>query len=281
LSRATLPPRAVDPVVCDARFVEGVRHHRAKDFDRSKKMFEQVLVLDSQHVNTLCNLGALELGLGNRVRALALLERTVALAPSLAPAHAALADALLESERTDEAMAHYRKAIELAPKSDAVHAAYAMALRRLGDTRRATVHFGEAERITREHYRKALDVAPNSDILHAEYAMALRDLGDFDGAMKHFQAAVNINQRQSPEFYEALGRTCAARGNREGAEISLKHAVALNPRLVTAHCALGDLYLALGRKVDAGASFRRALEIDPFCAQALRAIGHVPAERGV
>jgi tetratricopeptide (TPR) repeat protein len=278
LLRATLPPRAVDPVVCDALFVEGVRHHRAKDFDRSKKMFEQVLVLDPQHVNTLCNLGALELGLGNRVRALALLERTVALAPSLAPAHAALADALLESNRTDEAMAHYRKAIELAPKSDAVHAAYATALRRLGDTKRATVHFGEAERITREHYRKALDAAPKSDAIHAEYAMALRDLGDLDGAMRHFQAAVNISQRQSPEFYEALGRTCAARGNREGAEISLKHAVALNPRLVTAHCALGDLYFALGRKVDAGASFRRALEIDPSCAAALRAIGHAPAE---
>lgn len=274
--RAGLPPRAVDPVVCDALFVAGVRHHRVREFERSRKTFEQVLGLDPGHVNTLCNLGALELGLGNRGHALALLQRAVALAPDLAPAHAALADALLASGRTDEAMAHYRTAIELAPDSDAVHAAYATALRRLGDTGLATTHFGEAERITREHYRKALAATPDNDAIHAEYAMALRKLGDLDGAMRHFQAAVNINQRQSGAFYEALGRTCAARGNREGAEISLKHAVALDPRLVTAHCALGDLYLALGRNDAAGASFRRALDIDPGCAPARRAIAHGP-----
>jgi tetratricopeptide (TPR) repeat protein len=279
LRLAALPPRAVDPVVCDALFVEGVRHHRAKDLDRSKKMFEQVLVLDPQHVNTLCNLGALELGLGNRVRALALLERAVALAPTLAPARVALADVLLVSGRTDDAVAQYCKALDLAPNNEAAHAAYAAALRQLGDLKRATVHFGEAERITREHYRKALAATPNSDRVHAEFAMALRNLGDLDGAMKHFQAAVSINQGQSPEFYEALGRTCAVRGNAEGAEISLKHALALNPRLVSAHCALGELYLGLGRNIDAGESFQRALEIDGACAAALRAIGH--AENGL
>ena len=61
--------------------------------------------------------------------------------------------------------------------------------------------------------------------------------------MMHFLAATKINQQQSAEFYEALGRACAARGNSQGAEISLKHALALDPRRVTAHCALGDLYL--------------------------------------
>jgi tetratricopeptide (TPR) repeat protein len=269
---AALPRIAVDPVVCDALFVDGVRHHGAHDHQRSRKVFEQVLVLDPRHVNTLCNLGALELGQGNGARALALLERAVALAPALAPAHGALADALLALERIDEAVAHYRKALDLASGSDAAHAGYARALHRLGDLAGARAHQEEAARLTREHYRKALEAAPNSDAVHAEYALALHDLGDVDGAMAHFQAAVRINQRQSPEFYEALGRTCAARGNREGAEISLTHALALNPRLVTAHCALGELYLALGRRVEAGASFRRALEIDPACAAALQGL---------
>ncbi len=30
--------------------------------------------------------------------------------------------------------------------------------------------------------------------------------------MTHFLAATKINQQQSAEFYEALGRACAARG---------------------------------------------------------------------
>jgi tetratricopeptide (TPR) repeat protein len=275
--RLTAPPRSTDPVVCDALFVEACRHHRARDLGRSKKLFEQILLLDPGHVNTLCNLGALELGMGHGPRALTLLETAVAQAPDLAPARMALADALLETKKTEQALAQYRKAVELAPNSAAVHTAYATALQRLG-VKQAAMHLGEAERITHQHFRKALELDPNSDAVHAEYALALRELGDLDGAMKHFLAATKINQRQSSEFYEALGRTCAARGNAEGAEISLKHALMLDPRAVTAHCALGELYLARGRKADAEASFRRALALDPACSAALRGIKHAPTD---
>jgi tetratricopeptide (TPR) repeat protein len=275
--RLTAPPPAIDPVVCDALFVEACRHHRARNLNRSKKLFEQILLLDPGHVNTLCNLGALELGMGNGPRALTLLETAVALAPDLAPARMALADALLEAKKSEQALAQYRKAIELAPNSAAVQTAYATALRRLG-VQQAATHFSEAERITHQHFRKALELDPNSDAVHAEYALALRELGDLDGAMKHFLAATKINQRQSSEFYEALGRTCAARGNAEGAEISLKHALMLDARAVTAHCALGELYLARGRKADAEASFRRALALDPACNAALRGIKHAPTD---
>ncbi len=113
------------------------------------------------------------------------------------------------------------------------------------------------------HYRKALELLPDSDLAHAQYAMALRQLGDLDGAMTHFLAATRINQQQSPRFYEALGRTCAARGNSQGAEISLKHALALDPRCASAHHALGELYVGLGRPADAEAAFRAALALDP------------------
>ena len=202
--------RKADPSICDALFVEGVRHHGANDPGRSKKLFERVLELDPQHVNALCNLGALEGSTGDHLRARELLERAVSLAPEHAPARLALADALLASGESDAAIAHYRSACELAPKSDAVHAAF---------------------------------------------AMALEDLGEHDAAMAHFELAAKISQRQSPEFFEALGRASLARGNLQGAEISFRHALALHPKLAPAHCGLGDVYLALGRRVDAGASF--------------------------
>jgi Tfp pilus assembly protein PilF len=269
--------RAASPVVCDALFVDSCRHHRARNLDRSKKLLEQVLIFDPGHVNALCNLGALELGSGDVELALRLLHTAVALAPDLAAARMALADALLQSKRDEQALAQYRKAIELAPGDAAVHAAYATALRRLGDPKQAAVHFDAARRNTHQRYRKALQLTPNSDALHAEYAMALRDLGDLDGAMRHFLVATKINQRQSSEFYEVLGRTCAAQGNAEGAEISLKHAIALNPRLLSAHCALGELYLKRGRRDDAEVSFRGALAIDPNCAAALRGMERLTA----
>ncbi len=209
--------RKADPSICDALFVEGVRHHGAKDLGRSKKLFERVLELDPDHVNALCNLGALERSIGDHHCARELLERAVFLAPEHAPARLVLADALLAGGENDAAIAHYRSACELAPKSDAVHAAF---------------------------------------------AMALEDLGEHDAAMAHFELAAKISQRQSPEFFEALGRASLARGNVQGAEISFRHALALHPKFAPAHCGLGDVFLVLGRRVDAGASFRRALDID-------------------
>jgi tetratricopeptide (TPR) repeat protein len=222
-------PSAADPALADALFIEACRHHREGKTDRAKRLFERVLALDPGHVNTLCNLGAIELGLGHAAQAQAFLQSAVTLAPELAPARTALADVLMAVGKLEQAQAQYRRALELAPMSDAAH---------------------------------------------ARYAIALHELGDFDAAMTHFLAATKINQQQSSHFYEALGRTCAARGNVQGAEISLRHVLALEPRRVSAHCALGELYLAHGRRADAEASFRHALAIDANHAAALRGIEH-------
>ncbi|WP_315767337.1 MULTISPECIES: tetratricopeptide repeat protein [unclassified Bradyrhizobium] len=145
-----------------------------------------------------------------------------------------------------------QSAVTLAPGLAPARIAFADALMAGGRFEQAGVH-----------YRKALELLPDSDLAHAQYAMALRQLGDLDGAMTHFLAATRINQQQSPRFYEGLGRTCAARGNSQGAEISLKHALALDRRCVSAHHALGELYLGLGRPADAEAAFRAALALDP------------------
>ena len=215
--RMTATPRAASATLCDALFMEGCRHHRAGNIERSKRLFERVLEIDPAHINALCNLGAIALALGDVARAQILAQSAVTLAPELAPARVALADAMMAVGKVEQAQAHYRKALELAPGSDAAH---------------------------------------------AQYAMALRAIGDLDGAMVHFLAATQISQQQSPQFYEALGRTCAARGNSQGAEISLKHALALDPRCAGAHCALGEVYLGADRHGDAEAAFRAALALD-------------------
>jgi tetratricopeptide (TPR) repeat protein len=225
--RMTAAPHAAEPVLCDALFVEACRHHRQGDLQRSKRVFERILAIDPGHVNTLCNLGSLELSQARVQRAQTLLQSAVTLAPELAPARIAFADALMAAGKIEQAQKQYQRALELAPASDAAH---------------------------------------------AQYAIALSEVGDLDGAMTHFLAAAKISQQQSPQFYEALGRVNAARGNAKGAEISLEHALALDPRRASAHCALGELWIAIDRAADADAAFHRALAIDPGNAAALRGI---------
>ncbi|QPF87798.1 tetratricopeptide repeat protein [Bradyrhizobium genosp. L] len=266
------PRSVVEPVLCDALFVEACRHHRAGNLDRARKMFEQILVFDPRHVNTLCNLGALELDTGHGARALQRLRIAVELAPDLVPVRIGLAEALMDAGRTEQALAQYAKAIELAPQNTGVHVAYATALRKLGVNGPTGMHADMVRRLIHQHYRKALELAPRDDAAHAQYALALCAFGDLDDAMNHFMVATKINQQQSSEFYEALGRACATRGNAQGAEISLKHAVSLDPQRATAHCALGDLYLSVERPDDAETSFRKALTIDAESAAARQGI---------
>lgn len=278
--RMTASPGVANPALCDALFVEACRQSCAGQLDRSKALFEKVLSLDPGHVNTLCNLGALELGLGHTRRAHTLLHTAVTQAPDLAPARVALGDALMANEKTEQALAQYRRAIELAPTSADVHAAYASVLCKLVDNEHASgMRADMARRLIDQHYCKALELAPVNDTVHAQYALALCGFGDFDNAMMHFLAATKINQQQSPEFYEALGRACAVRGNPQGAEISLKHAIALDPNRVTAHCALGDLSLALQQHDEAAASFRKALTLDAESVAALHGIERVRASQ--
>jgi Tfp pilus assembly protein PilF len=127
-------------------------------------------------------------------------------------------------------------------------------------------------------YRQMLQVMPDSAKVHAAYAFALKKTGDLDGAMTHFKRAVEIDQGQPASFYDALGQTLIIRGNLEGAAISLRHAIALDPNLASAHCALGTAYLALERPSDAASSFRSALDIDPDCTDAAQALQRIEAD---
>jgi tetratricopeptide (TPR) repeat protein len=276
--RLAVPTPAGQAVICDALFVEACRQHRAGNLKRSKQLFEHVLTLDPGHVNTLCNLGALELKLGDGPRALHLLRTATFAAPDLAPARIALADALRAAQQNEQALAGYRKAIELDPDNAMAHVAYAKALCKVGLEQQAPGDRDATKQTIHDHFRKALALAPKDDAVHAEFAIALHEMGDLDDAMTEFLAATRINQHQSSEFYQALGRTCTARGNLQGAEVSLKHAIALDPQQAGAHCALGDLYLALARPGEAEASFRHALAIDADDAAARRGIERVLRE---
>jgi len=179
----TTPAAGTNPTLCDALFVQGVRHHRANNLDRSMKSFKRVLMLDPDHVNTLCNLGALQVQRGEHAKALALLERAVALAPTLVPARLALAGGWLATGEADKALAHYRTALDIAPDSDAVHAGLAMALRAAGDLDGALVHFERAAQINRAQPAE----------FYAALGLTLVALGRFPGATISLTHAVALD----------------------------------------------------------------------------------------
>ncbi|HVJ51885.1 MAG TPA: tetratricopeptide repeat protein [Aliidongia sp.] len=141
------PARPATQTLVDALFMAGGRHHRAGNHDRARKSFERALSLDPDHVNTLCNLAALERMSGDDDRARQLLERTVALAPDLKPARAMLADLLRMSGELEASAEQYRLALVLAPEDPTLHAMQALVLQGIGDVDGAAAHFRKAAEI--------------------------------------------------------------------------------------------------------------------------------------
>ncbi|MCK9917169.1 tetratricopeptide repeat protein [Microbacteriaceae bacterium K1510] len=235
-SAVAAPPqrRESDAVLADALFMQGSRLYAARETERAKNTFERALTFDPDHVNTLCNLAALEQASGNRERTMELLQRAIQLSPHHPAVRSVVGDELLALGPTDDAIALCQHMLQIMPDSAKVHAAYALALKRTND---------------------------------------------LDRAMTHFKRAVELDQRQPATFYQALGETLIARGNLEGAEISLQHALALDPSLASAHCALAETYLTQGRPDDAASSFRAAIDIDPDHTDAIKGLEHIDAHR--
>ena len=152
----------------------------------------------------------------------------------------------------EHALALLQRAVEIAPELIAARLAFA-------DTLLAA---GRAE-VAMTQYQEALRRAPRSAEVHAALAFACQMHGEFHKALKHFEQAVQIDQRQPAIFYQALGQTLIALRQLPGAEISLRHALALDPTLAASRDALDFVCQQLRRSADATA---KIASFDPSAA---------------
>lgn len=229
-ANASPPAPKANPVLCDALFAEAMRHHRENDLPRSKKLFERVLSMDPRHVNTLCNLGALEIRLGDPRRAVELLDGAVALSPSLAGARAALGDALLSCGKADEALTQYQEALRIAPENGAIHAAYAMALERLGRYEAALQHFEMTVMINQHQPPEFYEALGRATLAR----------GNLEGAEICFRHALALNPERAAAHC-GLGDVLFALGRRMDAAASFRRALDIDSGCAAAQLGLDRL----------------------------------------
>ena len=96
--------------------------------------------------------------------------------------------ALLQMEKSDEAIVHFQKALEVRPDDAKCHNDLGNALMRKGRTDEAMIQ-----------YQKALAIQPDFDLALFNYGCALLQKGESDRAIAHFQKALAIQ----PDFAEA------------------------------------------------------------------------------
>lgn len=229
------PPLPPFPVLLDALFAEGARHQQAGDKARARQFYRRALAADPDHVNSLCNLAALELSQGHAGEARRLLQRAIGLAPASAPAGRVLADLSRTTGSNASAAALYRRVLGLSPRDAAAHAGLAMTLRGLQDYQGAMAHFQTAVEIDRGQ----------SAEFFLELGQTLVALDRLDSAMVSLLHALDLDPDLLPGHC-VLGQVHLKAGRYEAAAASFRHALAIDPHCAQARDGLDRAGVAAG-----------------------------------
>ena len=183
-------------------------------------------------------------------------------------AHTNLGVLLAASDRTDEAMVHYRKALAIKPGYAESYFILAIALADRGQVDEAIAHC-----------RKALEIKPDYAEAHYSFGNILADRGQVDEAIAHYRKALAIK----PDYAEAhcnLGLALAGRGQVDEAIAHYRKALVIKPDDVESHNNFGNILADRGQVDEAIAHYRKALEIKPDYAEAYYNFGNILADRG-
>jgi protein O-mannosyl-transferase len=190
-------------------------------------------------------------------------------APNEAAVHANLGVELVEQNRIQEGIAHYRRALELDPALPEANVALASALTQEGG------HVDEVMSL----YTRVLSEWPNKADAHNNLGLVLLNQGQIDKALVHCRRAVELN----PEYADGhnnLGLVLATMGQLDEAILHYRRALELKPDHMKAENNLAVALIQQGRIDEAVAAFRRALKLKPDSAEAHNNLGLALKEQG-
>jgi tetratricopeptide (TPR) repeat protein len=236
--------------------------------------------------------------------ALSLLWEAAGLAPRDAEVQSRLGEALERIGALDAAIAAYRLSLAERPDSRKTSTSLILALVKAGQggeaVERARAMSAAAPRDPERlftlglaqsdvnvddaigTFRRVLDLAPGHVLARYNLALVLKRTDRLEDALGELDRALAIEPR--PEVHYTRGIIYWHRGDLDRAASALRDAIAMQPRYVEAHSALGSVLNAKRDRAGAAAALRRAITLAPempathyTLAQVLRTAGD---ERG-
>lgn len=229
--------------------------------------FAEVLAHDPEQPQALLFAGVLALRMGEPDRALLLLERAVAVRPTIAETHFAHGNALWALERRSAARASWQHAIRF----DAQH------IGALLNLAQAQERSGEAE-LAVSNCRAAVDARPDYPQPWTALSSALRGAGKTEEALD----AANNALRAHPTFAMAhyqRGMALKLLSRTAEAADALRQAIINQPESAPSHLSLANLLHDLGDLDGAENECCTAIALSPMMAEAHTVLGFLLTQR--
>ena len=198
-----------------------------------------------------------------------------------------LGENALRRQAWDEATTELQKCLDLNPNFDQAMAALARALLNLGRTDEAKAWLDKALKFNPQNYRawyergfiesktdeaaaiadmeKAVSIQPNFASLRRDLGMLQFQQQNYPEAAKHLAKAAELGVDDAP-LYNFLGISLSRTGQLRKAVASYKHALKLDPNLAEAHLNLGFAYQRLNQSQAARKEYQEACRLEKkFC----------------
>ncbi len=171
--------------------------------------------------------------------------------------------ALVEAERTEEALPHYIRALELKPDYTEAQSNLGVALVKLGRTDEARLAFA-----------KALELDDEYADAHINLGHLIAQSGDHAAAIDHYRRALKRKPLVA-KVHANLGHELVASGKPEEGIKEFREALRLRPDLAEAHLNLGAELAKTGKLDEAAEEYRQALQTEPELVEARSNFGAV------
>lgn len=194
-------------------------------------------------------------------------------------AHLALAQALAEQDRLEEAVASFQRAARLSPASTEIEVQLQRAIAAL-ETRRG-VALVDARRFDEAMacYRRALEADPHCVAAHGNLGNLLGVQRRLDEAAICFRRVIELDPNVA-QAHHALAMIAEQQGQLETAVAHYQRLLALAPPTAEWQHRLGQLLGQLDRPAEAAECFRRALTLNPYSLSSLHNLGVMLARSG-
>lgn len=194
---------------------------------------------------------------GNYAKAVAAIQKAIAIDPNYAEAHSNLGIAHTLMKNREQAISCFEKALTLDPENPSMYYKLGYAYVEAG-------RFEEAKDIT----TAALAFNENLEKIHYVLGRTYIGLNIYDKALYHFQTARALASDEDEEeidFDFFIGSTLVLLGELDSALEHFQKCLARNPGVSSVHATIALIYLKQGEFEEAERSLSEALLLNPTC----------------
>ena len=130
-----------------------------------------------------------------------------------------------------------------------------------------------------KYYKYLINQGFENHDLFSNYGAILQSIGELEKAELSIRKAIELNPKIGNAHYN-LGITLKSLGKLEEAESSTRNAIKLNPNDAEAHSNLGSILIDLGRLEEGELSTRKAIQLNPNDAAAYSNLGGILKDLG-